>query len=151
MFIFTLHMDPVPQKQTRFTCIGGYPRTYDPSKKDLEQIQWQIKPYAPIEPLKGPVEVRYSFFMRIPKSTSGIQKRQMLNRKIHHIKRPDLDNLEYIVTNAMKGIVYHDDSQIVRKFSEKFYGDPPKVVIQVIDVCDSIGLDSNNTPTDFLF
>ena len=150
MFIFTLDMEPIAQKQTRFTCRGGFPRAYNPSSKDEEMVRWQMKPYAPNEPLRGPVEVRYSFFMRVPKSTSGVQRRQMLNRKIYHIKKPDLDNLEYLITNAMKGIIYHDDSQIVRKFAEKFYGDPPKVVVQVIDICDSITLDSENTPTDFL-
>ncbi len=138
MYIFTLHMVPVPQKQTKFSCRGGFPRAYDPSKKDLQMIQWQIRPYAPIEPLKGPVEVRYTFCMKIPQSTSGIRKRQMANRKIYHITKPDIDNLEYIITNAMKKIVYHDDSQIVRKYSEKYYAEDPKVIIQVIDIDDSI-------------
>ena len=150
MFLFTLHMEPIAQKQTRFSCRGGFPRAYNPSSKDQELVRWQMKPYAPLEPLLGPVEVRYSFFMKIPKSTSGIKRRQMLNRKIHHIVKPDLDNLEYLITNAMKGIIYRDDSQIVRKYAEKFYSDTPKVVVQVIDICDTISIEADNSPVDYL-
>ena len=94
-------------------------------------IQWQVKPFAPKEPLQGPIELYITFFMPIPKSTSGIRKRQMQNRLILPIVKPDEDNLAYLVTNALKKIVYEDDNQICAKHVYKYYSDEPKTVIKV--------------------
>jgi Holliday junction resolvase RusA-like endonuclease len=131
VFIFEIHGKPVAQKQTRFTTKNKKPRAYDPSAIDKTNIQWQVKPFAPQKPLKGPIELSLTFFMPIPKGTSGIRKRQMLNRVLLPTTRPDEDNLAYIVTNALKEIVYEDDSQICAKHVYKFYGETPKTIIKV--------------------
>jgi Holliday junction resolvase RusA-like endonuclease len=131
MYIFEILGNPIPQKQTRFTCASGFARTYDPSKRDKEMIQWQVRPYAPKIPLQGPVELSITFFMPIPKSTSSIRKRQMINRIILPVVKPDEDNLAYLVTNALKKIVYEDDNQICAKHVYKYYGEEPKTVIKV--------------------
>lgn len=130
MFIFELLGPPIPQKQTRF----GNGKAYDPSKDDKKYIEWQIKPFAPKTPLKGPVKVDFTLYFPVPKGTSGIKKKQMLNHVIHHTKKPDADNCAYIITNAMKGIVYDDDSQIIDLCIHKRYGEEVKTVIKVIPI-----------------
>jgi len=131
MYLFELHGNPIPQKQTQFTrtCIA-----YDPSKKNRELMQWQMKPYAPEQPISGPVMVDLTFYFEPPKSTSGIRRRQMLNHVLHHTKKPDADNCAYIVTNAMKNIFYTDDSQIIDLNIHKRYGDLAKTVVKVIPI-----------------
>ena len=94
-------------------------------------IQWQIRPYAPSEPLSGPVHVDITFLMPIPKSVSASQRRQMIANNVHAIKRPDIDNLAYIITNAMKTIIYKDDSQVVDLCLHKRYAENPKTIVQV--------------------
>jgi Holliday junction resolvase RusA-like endonuclease len=138
-YIFNIYGEPLVQKQTRFA--NG--RAYDPSKRDKERIQWAVKPFAPDSPILGPIELTIMFFMRIPKATSGIRRKQMLNRLILPIKRPDADNLAYLVTNALKEIVYRDDSQVVAQHIYKVYGAEPKTVIQVreISTLEKVGLD----------
>lgn len=131
MYIFEVHGAPVPQKQTRFSCINGHPRAYDPSSKDKERIQWQIKPFAPKEPLRGAIELSITFFLPIPKSTSAKKRTAMLNRVILPCVKPDEDNLAYLITNALKKIVYQDDNQICAKHVYKLYGPEPKTVIKV--------------------
>jgi Holliday junction resolvase RusA-like endonuclease len=128
MLQFEIYSTPQPQKQTRFS--KG--RAYDPSLKVREAIQWQIRPFAPNEPLNCPLMVEMTFYLPIPKGTSKVKVRQMLNNRIPHIKRPDIDNLAYIVTNAMKQIIYHDDSQIVDLILHKRYSETPRTVIKVI-------------------
>lgn len=130
MLIFEIHQKPVVQKQTKF----GKHRAYDPSKLDKQTIQWQIRPYAPKEPLLTPLHVDMTFYLPIPKGTSKIKKTQMNNQAIFPTKRPDIDNLAYIVTNAMKQIVYEDDSQIVDLCLHKRYADVPRTVIKVIEL-----------------
>lgn len=130
MFIFEIYGDPIPQKQTRFA--RGI--AYDPSKKEREMIQWRIKPYAPKDPLLGPVKLRLTFYFPVPKSTSGVRRRQMLNHVIHHIKKPDADNCAYLITNAMKNIFYRDDSQIIDLHIHKRYGHEPKTVVEITPI-----------------
>ena len=60
MLLFEIVGVPVPQKQTQFIRKTGI--AYNPSKKDLEQIQWQIRPYAPETPLTCAVEMHLTFF-----------------------------------------------------------------------------------------
>ncbi len=134
MIIFTLNMIPKPQKQTQFTFKGRKPHAWDPSKKQLHFIQWQIRPYAPKEPFDGPIFVDYTFYLPIPKATVGIKKKQMINNIRKHIKPPDASNIHYIFENAMKGIVYKDDCQITDYSVHKQYGETPKVVIKVLDL-----------------
>ena len=147
MFQFEFFGPPVPQKQTRFTCACHKVRCYDPSEKDKKHIQWQVKPFAPSTPITGPVELTIAFFLPIPKGTSSVRRRQMINRIILPDKRPDEDNLAYIVTNALKSLVYLDDSQICAKHVYKVYGEDPKTVIRVRSILtlERLGLD------EFLF
>lgn len=138
MLIIPVYLTPEPQKQTKFRNCNGKVFTYDPSHAYIERLQWQIKSHAPSELYVGPVEVDITFFLSIPKATSKIKRRLMNNGTIKHIIRPDLDNLAYAVTNAMKGIIYRDDSQIVGSRYRKFYGDEPRIVIKIRDVVDQI-------------
>lgn len=128
MFQFEVYGIPVPQKQTRWTRSG---HAYDPSSKDKEAIQWQIRPFAPDVPLDQPVELTIAFFLPIPKSACKALRLQMLNRVILPDKKPDQDNLAYLVTNALKEIVYDDDKRVCASHVYKFYGETPRTIIRV--------------------
>lgn len=130
MFVFEIPLIPVPQKQTRF----GRGHAYDPSKKDKETIQWHIKYEHKAELLKCPIKMELLFYLPIPKSASKIRLRQMVNQVILPISKPDVDNLAYLVTNALKGIVYADDAQIVDLILHKRYSEFPATVIKVIPI-----------------
>lgn len=123
---------------------------YDPSSKAKEQIQWQMRAYAPPEPIRGPVKVDITFYMPIPKSTTKARRRQMINGVILPITRPDLDNLAYLMTNAMKEIIYADDSQIVDQSHHKRYSEDPRTVVKVIPICQSEHLYGDLCGTDGL-
>ncbi len=132
MFIFELIGNPVPQKQTKFVRSTGI--AYNPSRKDQERIQWQIKPYAPLEPLTCAIEMILTFFLPIPKATSAIKRRQMENGVILPKSKPDFDNLAYLITNALKNIVYQDDSLVTDCTIRKRYSIKPRTIIHIIPV-----------------
>lgn len=134
MLIFELYTTPTPQKQTEFRRTASGVRAYDPSKMTKTLIQWQISPTAPSEPLRGAISMDLTFYMPIPKHTTRIKRALMLNGTERPITRPDFDNLAYVVTNALKGIVYRDDSQVVRCLIEKYYSDVPKTVIKIMEI-----------------
>lgn len=131
MYIFEIHTPPIPQKHG-----VGKGRYYTPPaiKDYIEKVQWQLKPFAPSEPLKGPVMVDITCYFPVPKSTSGTRRRQMLNQVIHHTTYPDIDNCSYLLKNAMKKIVYDDDRQIIDDCAHKRYGEVAKTVIKVIPI-----------------
>jgi Holliday junction resolvase RusA-like endonuclease len=132
MFILEIPGDPVPQKQTQFVRKTGI--AYNPSKSSQDRIRWCVRPYAPSEPLACPVSLKISFYFEPPKSTSGIRRRQMLNGVIHHTKKPDADNCAYLITNALKGIFYVDDSQIIDLSISKRFGSPSKTIVQIVPI-----------------
>lgn len=131
MLTFEIYQPLVVQKQTRFFKCNNSIRGYDPSKSDKESIIWQVKPFAPESPMTGAISLTLTFFREVPKSVSSTKRRQMLNHVILPVTRPDIDNYAYIVTNALKELVYQDDSQICELICRKFYGTEPKTVIQV--------------------
>ncbi len=128
MFQFEIYAPLTPQKQTRWTRNG---HGYDPSKKDKERIQFQIRSSAPESPLSCPVELTLYFFFPVPKTASKALREQMLNRVILPDKKPDADNLAYLITNALKEIVYDDDKRVCAMHIYKFYGTEPKTLIKV--------------------
>ncbi len=75
--------------------------------------------------------------MPIPEGTSKVRRLQMLNGKIHHIKRPDASNLVKMYEDCLKGIIFDDDSQVVEFTARKIYSETPKVVIRVGSAIDS--------------
>lgn len=90
------------------------------------------------KPLSGPVIVEMEFYFRRPKShfgtgkNSGVLKRSSPD---HHTIKPDLLKLARAVEDALSGIIYNDDSQIVQEFLEKNYCDdiekPEGVLVRV--------------------
>jgi len=138
MLIFNVNVEPEAQKQTRFRLAQGRIFTYNPSKPYIDRMKWQLKAFAPSNPLLGPIEMTICFFLKIPKSTSAIKRTQMIAGKILHMKKPDVDNLAYAVTNACKGIVYKDDSQVVRLIAQKMYADDSRIVVKIRELNDTI-------------
>jgi Holliday junction resolvase RusA-like endonuclease len=130
MIQFEIHGDPIPQKQTRF----ARGRAYNPSAKEAQSILWQIKPYAPSSPLTCSVRVDLHFFFEPIKSVSRTLRTQMLNGVVHHIKKPDVDNLAYLITNIMKGVFYADDAQIVDLRMTKRYHESAHTLVRIIPI-----------------
>ena len=136
MDIYVIKVVPEPQKKTRFANRGGRIFTYNPSAKYEESIRKEIKKTiieynSSITPIEAPVFLRINLFLPIPKSTPKKKKMEMLSKRIHHIKKPDVDNLAYPIVNALKGILYKDDSQIVELHASKFYSETPHVEIYI--------------------
>lgn len=122
--------NPVAQGRPRFARIGQGVRTYDPGKSRdwkhfiaLRANAEGIKPF-----LQGvPLSVSVTFYLSRPASVSA-KKRPL------PICKPDLDNFIKAAKDGLKGIAWHDDSQVVRIFAEKLYSDTPGALITVEEV-----------------
>jgi Holliday junction resolvase RusA-like endonuclease len=78
----------------------------------------------------GPLSVRMIFYVPRPKGHYG-RKGLLPSAPPYPTKRPDVLKLARAVEDAMTGIVYRDDAQIVREQLVKDYGEPARVEITV--------------------
>lgn len=78
---------------------------------------------------EGEVELTIWAYFPIPKATSKRKQILMLGGQMRPKVRPDVDNIAKIIMDALNGIAYRDDSQIVNAHIYKQYGDVPKVEV----------------------
>ena len=55
----------------------------------------------------------------------------MLDGHIRSTKKPDCDNIAKIILDALNGLAYKDDKDIVSCLIEKWYGDEPRVEVYI--------------------
>jgi Holliday junction resolvase RusA-like endonuclease len=82
------------------------------------------------KPMDGPLIVLVGAFMRVPASWNGKKRDAALAGAIAPTGRPDWDNLAK-VCDALNGIVWIDDSQIVQGHVTKQYSESPRLRIEV--------------------
>lgn len=131
--MLTIEVQGIP---VTWSAHQGYGRrSFNPKFKEKQYYQWQIKSQFNREhPIAGPIRLSLSFYMPIPKATSYVRKKEMLNGLLHHIKRPDCSNLTKFVEDCLKTIVFEDDSQVCEIVSKKIFGEIPKTVIQIEEI-----------------
>lgn len=118
--------DPVPKARAR---IVRYGHAYTPRKTaNWEKIVrlTAISAMNGRQMLTGPVQAKFWFYLPMPRN---IPKKRRPTALPHH--RPDLDNLVKSVKDALNGVAYHDDGQIVKLSAQKTYGTPAGVRITI--------------------
>lgn len=130
---FTVPGPPVAKGRPR---LGKY-TTYTPTKtvnyENLVQFSY-IEKYKGSEPLEGDLKLEIVFYFPIPKRTSKKDRQLMIDGKIKHNKRPDIDNCIKSITDALNNIAYKDDSQIVAVVAIKLYSDEPRAEVFIENV-----------------
>lgn len=85
-------------------------------------------------PLTGPLEAEFLFTMPRPKHHFGTGRRAEIlkpNAPTGHTGTPDITKLIRSTEDALKGIAWVDDCQIVVQSASKLYGDVPGCWIMV--------------------
>ncbi len=76
------------------------------------------------------LKMHIEFFFKIPKSWSKVKKESIP----HHTSVPDVDNLIKGIKDALNGVAYNDDSQVISVFARKQYGDEDSIFVEVLEV-----------------
>ena len=119
---FTIPGEPCAKGRPRFSRQGQFVRTYTPAKT------------VNYESLVGMISMTVKAYYPIPKSASKKAHRQMATGEVRPTKKPDTDNVLKIVADALNGIAYKDDSQIVTSHIEKWYSDEPHMDVIIEEV-----------------
>ena len=130
---FIIHAAPVGKARPRVTAHG----TYTPKKtKDYEAlVQREYKAQCrDIYFGTGAIAVMIEAYYPIPKSASKTKRQRMLSREIRPTVKPDFDNVCKAVCDALNGIAYYDDAQIVEVGFIKMYDDSPRVKVRIFSL-----------------
>ena len=131
---FIVPGDPRGKGRPRFSRVGKFTKTYTDAKtKAYEELIATAARRAmiPDEPLETPVVVHMEINVPIPSSYSKKRKEACLLGLEMPCKKPDIDNIAKGVLDAMNGIVYKDDVQVIRLALQKHYSTEPGVYIMI--------------------
>ena len=131
---FIVYGEPMAWKRPRFN--GKSKHVYeDPTfgeykKKVIEAFEESGgKVYEKDLPLRMIVDI----YMGVPKSAS-FKKQYDLIAYGRPTKRPDNDNIYKGIADALNGVAYYDDSQIVITEINKFWSTEPRVEVTIREV-----------------
>ena len=85
------------------------------------------------DPLEGPVRLHIRAFVPIPKRTPNYRIWEIRRGLYHPCKTPDMTNIAKLAEDALNGIVFKDDKQVVRwgARSGRFFSFRPRLEIDV--------------------
>jgi len=132
---FIIQGNPRGQGRPRATRRGNHAAVYEDSKDTMykQNLAAQVVTQRPEFIGAGiPVEIEVHFYLPRPQSHFGTKGLKPRYEDARPLGKPDVDNMIKAVKDAAKGIVWHDDSQVVRVIGEKHYADTqPHLVLEV--------------------
>lgn len=131
---FVVQGEPIAKGRPRFSRRGSFIHTYTPEKtKDYESLVQQNYTAQCNGEYAGdsPMIINIDAYFPIPKSVSKIKRQKMISNEIKKTSRPDVDNVGKSICDALNGLAWKDDSQIVEATIRKFYSDAPHVVVTI--------------------
>ena len=129
--------EPVAQGRPRFSRQGGFVKAYDPARsRDYKQyVRLVAAKDAPEAPVTGAVLLSLKIYRSIPKSMSKRKREAALAGRLRPTTKLDVSNVLKGVEDALKGLWYADDSQIVGYGTlGKWYDKQPRIEITMQEI-----------------
>lgn len=127
---FAVAGTPSPKARARTTKQG---HAYTPKPTQLAEakvLDAYLRKYEDEPPMEGPLSLTVLASFSVPKSWS----RKRREEAAWHTSRPDLDNLVKLVTDALNGAAYADDSQIALVTARKVYSDDASMDVWLVPI-----------------
>ena len=133
---FVVPGQPYGKGRPRASSRGGFVRMYTPAttlayESEIARLAEMARGDWPV--LATPMSLRVIAHHAIPASWPKRKQLQALNGEVIPGK-PDLDNVAKAVLDALNGVIYEDDKQVIRLVAEKRYSVEPRVEVYVHEV-----------------
>ena len=136
----TFSIPGAPQGKARPKVVrhGAFSKAYTPEKtvnyEALVKLSYQQAAGGLFLGAGVPVRVRIDAYYDTPKSESKKKLRNMLAGLLFPTKKPDWDNIGKIICDALNGIAWKDDAQIVDGHVLKHYSEVPHTDVLIEEV-----------------
>jgi Holliday junction resolvase RusA-like endonuclease len=134
---FTIPGEPKGKGRPKFLRQGNFVRTYSPETtvnyENWVKICFQE---AKQEKLADNFQLSATIkcYFGIPKSVTKKNKESCLNGGLRPTKKPDIDNIAKIILDALNGLAYTDDKNIVDCKIEKWFAEEPRVEVEIWEI-----------------
>jgi Holliday junction resolvase RusA-like endonuclease len=111
---FIIPIEPEGKKEARRT-LRGHVFKHPDSRVAMEEIAAHVRAQYKGEPLDCPLQVKIMAYRSRPKSK---------RTEVYAATKPDYDNIEKLLGDALEGILWVNDARIVDGRCIKFYAPP---------------------------
>lgn len=112
----TFEVDPCPASRPRVTRWSTYyPKRYTKFKKDMQALTSEMETTLS----ENLLSVHVDFYIKMPKSWSKKKTEKLANTYCSN--NSDIDNYIKVILDALNGVLFIDDRQVVEIFARKIY------------------------------
>ena len=131
---FIIPGDPTGKGRPQFSTVNGHAVARTPKKtRDYEAFvkMCYLNSASKLDFIDGYVYAQIDCFYAIPKSYSK-KKRQLIEAGLMFPdKKPDCDNIAKGILDALNGIAYNDDKQVIELHVYKRFTERPRVEVTI--------------------
>ena len=139
MIKFTVPGNPVAKGRARSFIRNGKIGHYTPNKtmsyENLVKIM-AAEAMDGLNPIDEAVLMNVGLYVQIPSSWAKKKQMQARNGEVRPTTKPDCSNTVKGIEDALNGVVYLDDKQIVELSVKKYYSDLPRAEIEIKSLCE---------------
>ena len=134
MIEFSVYAKPIAKGRARHARRGNFITTYTPKltagyEKLVRECFADV--YGDFKPLEGALIAEIYVFKAVPKSWPKKRRDAAIFGIERPTSRPDTDNYCKIILDALNGLAYADDSQVVKLISEKTYAETDRTFVSI--------------------
>lgn len=134
---FIVDGEPTGKQRPKAANVAGYIQIYTPAKtRNYEAyIKLCYKRDCPdIYFADGALRVDIKVFVQMPKSFSNKKRLRAISGEFRPTVKPDFDNIIKTLCDALNGIAFKDDKQIVEATYSKYYAEIPRVEMSIENI-----------------
>jgi Holliday junction resolvase RusA-like endonuclease len=108
--------------------------TPEQTKSYEDLIRWSYKASGGIYLAEKTLQVDIQAFYPIPQSFSRVKRNNAHNGNLRPTTKPDCDNIIKVVLDALNGVAYYDDKQVICVSCNKYYADTGYLKISIQEI-----------------
>lgn len=133
---FVIYMEPMASPRPRISTKGGFAKAYMPKEymhwKNQLLLAWSVYHADKIQ--KGvALVVKLGFYIKPTQTILKVKKNKaaLEAETMPVVVKPDNDNLQKSVLDALNNYAWHDDAQISDIYAKKRYSLKPRIEIEI--------------------
>lgn len=108
--------------------------TPEQTKSYEDLIRWSYRAAGGRYMGEATLQVDIQAFYPIPKSFNRQKRKEAQMEDLRPTSKPDCDNIIKVVLDALNGVAYYDDKQVVCVSCNKYYGETGYIKIEIKEI-----------------